>query len=201
MLRIWPLLVLVFAIATGVFGQQAAQTPSAFETPEVPPQTPGLQAGSWDMAIIAGAYTESFGGGDEILAFAGVDVEYFALDRLAIFAEPLAYYVEQENPDAVGFGLNLGARYYFWDPVDDLSLFAEGGLGIIETEHRVPAPDGTHHNFVEQAGLGLRWRICDCIGILAGARYQHLSNASIHGSDRNPSIDAFGGYGGISIAF
>jgi hypothetical protein len=165
------------------------------------PSAMRLEAGAWDLTAIGGAYVESFGGNDEVMAFGGLDIEYFLMNRLALFAEPLGYSISQLGEDATAFGLNVGLRWYYWQPVEPLSLFVEGGLGIIEADRRVPSPDGTHHNFLEQVGFGARWRIADNIAVLGGLRYQHLSNASIHGSDRNPSIDAFGGYGGLTIEF
>ena len=159
-----------------------------------------FKAGSWDVNVIAGAYL-GVGNDDETLAFGGFDLEYFVIDRLALFGEVLGYHIEQDGPDAAGGGLNLGARWYFWQPVESLALYLEGGLGLIQADQRVPMPDGTHFNFVELVGIGAKLRVTDHVAIMAGFRYQHLSNASIRGSDRNPSIDAVGGYGGLTIAF
>ena len=194
----WITALLILALSPLAYGQDSAD-------PAAParhvPRAFLFQAGSWDVNIIAGAYEESFGGNDEIIAFAGLDIEYFILDGLALFAEPLGYYIEQGDPDAAAIGLNLGARWYFWQPTDTFAVYAEGGLGIIEAEHRVPSPHGTHHNFVEQLGIGAKLRLGNNFALMGGVRYQHLSNASIHGSERNPGLDAFGGYGGLSIAF
>ena len=43
--------------------------------------------------------------------------------------------------------------------------------------------------------------LLDNVSLIASARYIHLSNAYIHGEKRNPSIDGFGGFGGINIDF
>lgn len=179
---------------------QAQEPPAEVEFQSAVPDAFLLKAGSWDVNVIAGAYEESFGGNDEILAFGGFDIEYFIRDRFALFAEALGYYIAQDGPDAGAFGLNLGARWYFWQPFENLAIYTEGGLGVIEANRRVP-PGGTHHNFVEQLGLGAKLRVTDHVAIMAGVRYQHLSNASIHGTERNPAIDAFGAYGGLSMAF
>lgn len=173
----------------------------AGEEPLPAPQAFQFKQGTWELSVIGGAYLETFEGNGEVLSFAGFDVEYFAWDDVAIVTQFLGYHVEQQEPDAAGFGFNLLLRWYFYKPCESFAAFVEGGSGILETNYRVPTPDGTHHNFTEYLGLGCRMKLADHISLITSVRYIHLSNAYIHGEERNPSIDGFGGFGGIRIDF
>lgn len=160
-----------------------------------------FKAGSWNLNLYAGQWREAFGGDNEKLTFGTVDVEYFLRDDLSLNGEFVGYSVDQREPDAAAFGFNLIGRYYFWKPVDAFAIYFEGGAGIFEGDHRVPTPDGTHHNFTLHVGFGARYQLAQNLALIGGFRYFHLSNASIEGKARNPSIDGFGGYGGFSIDF
>jgi opacity protein-like surface antigen len=156
--------------------------------------------GSWTIGPVGGYIAEAFGGDGEELYYGGATLEYFAWDDVAIVGEFLGFYVNQSE-DTEGLGFNLLGRWHFWMPCKSVALFLDGGAGLIEGFDNIPSPDGTYHNFTLHAGGGFKIQLADNINLLAGARYFHLSNASIHGPDRNPSLDGFSGYGGLLINF
>lgn len=156
--------------------------------------------GTWTIGPIGGYIAEAFGGDNEELYFGGAEVEYYAWDDFAFVGEFLGYYVDQSE-DTEGLGFNLLGRWHFWKPCKSVALYLEAGAGLIEGFDNIPSPDGTYFNFTLHAGGGMKIHIADNVNILAGARYFHLSNASIHGADRNPSLDGFSGYGGLLINF
>ena len=178
-------------------------TPSAFAQDARERSEPAtlFDAGSVSLNFIGGAYLESFGGNDETLTFGGIDLEYFCFDDVAFTVEALGYAVDQVDPDAAAFGFSLGTRWYFWKPSDSLGVFVEGAVGLTESDARLPTPNGTHFNFTALAGIGAKAQLTDRISLIAAGRYFHLSNANMQGDERNPSIDAFGGFAGISISF
>jgi hypothetical protein len=131
----------------------------------------------------------------------GLGAEFFVWDNISVIPEFVGYYVNQDE-DARGFGFQIVLRWYFAHLFDDhLHAFIEGGSSVNYFDRRVSDPDGTHFNFIEPVSLGLKLDVSDTVSILGAARYLHLSNAFIEGSDRNPSIDGFGAFVGMSIRF
>ncbi|QNN21051.1 acyloxyacyl hydrolase [Planctomycetales bacterium ZRK34] len=184
-------LVMVAALGSPLMGAEKMamdEEPSAFAE------------GNWTIGPIGGYIAESFGGNDEELYFGGAAVEYYAWDDIAIVGEFLGYYIDQSE-DTEGLGFNLLGRWHFWKPCKAVALYVEAGAGLIEGFDNIPSPNGTYHNFTLHAGGGFKINLGDNVNFLAGGRYFHLSNASIHGADRNPSLDGFCGYGGVLINF
>lgn len=168
------------------------------DTPQTPP-APLYAEGNWDLQFYMGA-VEDFSG-DGTVMHATLAVEYFLYDDIALVGEFQGIKVAQDGDDPEAFGFNLLARWHF-DHWGDVSPYFEGGVGVFNSfDARVPPHDGTHFNFTLHLGLGLKWRLADRISFIAAARYYHLSNAYRRGVDRNPSLDAVGGYGGIEIRF
>jgi hypothetical protein len=63
-------------------------------------------------------------------------------------------------------------------------------------------PDnGTSFNWIAQGGGGFLWRIGQRTYGVTGVRVLHLSNANLQGADRNPDINAVGGYAGLGWGF
>lgn len=81
-----------------------------------------------------------------------------------------------------------------WVRFENWSIFIDGGAGIVWTEDTFPT-GGTAYNFVPQVGAGVTIELCDHTHLIMGARWHHISNANIKGSERNP------GYNGILIYF
>jgi hypothetical protein len=68
--------------------------------------------------------------------------------------------------------------------------------GVSQATRAVPG-GGTHFNFIEEAGVGGTYRLDDGVHLIAGVRYWHLSNAQIHGEDKNPALNGVGAYVGL----
>jgi hypothetical protein len=80
------------------------------------------------------------------------------------------------------------------------SVFVEFGPGISWSDTVVP-PRGTRFNYLIQAGTGLTRRLGRQMHAVVGLRWLHVSNNSREGRDRNPDIEALGGYAGLSVVF
>jgi Lipid A 3-O-deacylase (PagL) len=80
------------------------------------------------------------------------------------------------------------------------SVFVEFGPGISWSDTAVP-PRGTRFNYLIQAGTGLTRRLGRQTHAVVGFRGIHISNNSLEGRDRNPDIEALGGYAGLSVVF
>jgi len=79
-------------------------------------------------------------------------------------------------------------------------LFAELGTGASWSDTEVPER-GTRFNFVGIAGLGLSHSISRQTSLTTGIRWFHLSNNGREGDDRNPDVQALGGYAALTLAF
>ncbi|MDH3583170.1 MAG: acyloxyacyl hydrolase [Phycisphaerae bacterium] len=158
--------------------------------------------GEWRRDVYGGFIEELRS--DETLYFVAYSVERMVRDDFASVVEFVGYSVDQHQPgarDSLGGGLNLLGRWYF-DQEGDVTWFGEGGVGASMFNYRTPGPLGTHFNFNAMGGAGLRWKVSEQTDLIAAGRYYHLSNANKDGSVfRNPSIDGFGAYAGLSIRF
>ena len=155
--------------------------------------------GDRDIQAYGGAY-RGIRKGDHFESGAAC-FEYFVRDDLGLFAEGVGYsFGPRDGGDGPGEGFNVGTRWRFLK-LGRAAIFAEGLLGVF-TANDAPFPSrGTRFNFTEQAGLGVEYRLTDNIGFIAGGRYVHMSNASLHGGDFNPGFDGVGAYGGLTIRF
>ena len=136
---------------------------------------------------------------DEILASGAMGAGYFVFDNTELNLELLGYHVTQDGPDAEAIGLQLLLRHH-WIQFDRFSLFVDVGPGIFEGTTEVPR-DGTSFNITFRSGPGLTYRVTDNFYLIGGARYFHLSNASLEGRDKNPSINGVEGYFGVMFTF
>jgi hypothetical protein len=80
------------------------------------------------------------------------------------------------------------------------TMFVEFGGGYSWADTTVP-PRGTRFNFLTATSVGVTRRLSAQSHLVLGARWLHLSNASREGRDRNPDIEAIGGFVGWSIGF
>lgn len=182
--------------------------------PEAPAEKPANNAGeafregSWvfqayGLATIAGeggdVYAGKIGGGYHFLTDGfSFNVELTgafmsAEDRPAGSSGTLTGY------DSGAGGLDLFLRYHFLRR-PDWSIYVELGGGMLISEYEFPA-NGTHFNFTPTAGVGFTYRVYENVRLMAGARWYHLSNAGIEGTERNPSLDAAALYAGIMVPF
>jgi hypothetical protein len=76
------------------------------------------------------------------------------------------------------FGLATSPLHMRWNfaPGHRLRPFTEVSGGIVVTNEAVPVRT-TRFNFIDQAGIGLRWNTNARLALLAGYRFQHISNA------------------------
>ncbi|MFP6641892.1 MAG: acyloxyacyl hydrolase [Myxococcota bacterium] len=83
----------------------------------------------------------------------------------------------------------VGALRYTLLPGRRLRPYFEGGLGVGGLDFKLQdQADGVV--FFIHATLGLRWKLNDRFAVLAGASWQHMSNAKINVP--NPGIDTLG---------
>ena len=155
--------------------------------------------GTWTFQSYANYVSAKGNSNDEILASGAVGAGYFVFDNAELNLELFGYHVTQDGPDADAIGLQLLLRHH-WIQFDRFSLFVDVGPGIFEGSTEVPH-DGTSFNITFRSGPGLTYRVTDNFYLLGGARYFHLSNSSIEGRDKNPSINGVEGYFGVMFTF
>jgi hypothetical protein len=144
-------------------------------------------------------------GGDhaDVHAAAFVAFETPLAERLDLSLEFTGYFLDQTDAeDAFAGAFTPTFRYELarWDE-GRWGAFVDFGIGVMQSTERV-SPNGTHFNFTPRAGVGLSWEPgrSNC-RFLAGARWQHFSNARIDGSERNESFDSLMLWLGVSIPF
>jgi lipid A 3-O-deacylase len=96
------------------------------------------------------------------------------------------------------FGLATSPLHMRWNlaPGHRLRPFTEVSGGIVFTNEPVPART-TRFNFIDQAGFGLRWETSARLALLAGYRFQHISNAGR--VKPNPGVNFNLVYGGVTL--
>jgi hypothetical protein len=104
--------------------------------------------------------------------------------------------VQQRARDSLFLGMTFGARVRV-ARIHGYSPFAELSVGVSGASAQTPRR-GSYFNYVAQAGFGVSRPVSRRTHVLAGVRWVHLSNAGLFGNDRNPDIEAFGGYVGLS---
>jgi hypothetical protein len=156
--------------------------------------------GSFALSLTGGYYPAYESPGENLNPYT-VGGVYYALDTLALGVELTGYALDaKEGADDTGAGgFNLYLRHHFFER-GEFSLFGEVALGMLYADDRFP-PGGTHFNFTEQFGVGMTYRLREDLFFIGGARYIHISNADIRGQDRNPSLNAVGGYVGLLFTF
>jgi hypothetical protein len=156
--------------------------------------------GTWSLQAYGG-YLDDVSLSNEKLAMGAAGVGYYFADDWSLSLEGIGYGFDATNGggDAAGGGFGGALRWHFLQR-DRFSLFAEIGGGMLYADEKFP-PGGTQFNFSAQAGFGATYRLDEHLHLLGGVRYLHVSNANIHGLDENPSIDAIGGYVGVSLTF
>jgi hypothetical protein len=140
--------------------------------------------GSGAIAVAGAAYFEA--------------LEYWFLERWSIVGEGLFARVNQDDfPDAYFSGAGFVVRHHVQARPRG-SWFVEAGAGASTATTPVPSR-GSSFNFILQAGAGATRRLTDQFYLLGGLRWLHLSNKGRFGRDRNPDIQALGGYVGVML--
>jgi hypothetical protein len=147
-----------------------------------------------------GSYTTPIRFSVEEFATGSVGVGYYVFDNHSITLFAQGFHVSQ----AFGESTDAGAVFVMGRSIlynlDKFSFYIDGGGGYSWANAAVPI-GGTTYNFNARAGLGLAYRLADDAYLMGGARYFHLSNAHIHGSEKNPSYDGIEYYVGLMFTF
>lgn len=155
---------------------------------------PMFDKGSFTLHSYA-SYGDALRGDEHKYGTAALGMAYYVADGFALGVEAAGLGVQQDEGDTYGGGLALLARLHLIN-TEKFTIFLDVSSGPFQTDNRVP-DDGTHFNFLSRAGVGMSLPLNDDWAIMAGARYFHLSNARIHGSDQNPGLDGVEGYIGL----
>jgi hypothetical protein len=147
---------------------------------------------------LSGGYTTERTGESTYLANATIARGFYFLDNAA-FDVQVPIYFAHDDEIAGGFGLQALARYHFLN-VQRFSLYADILGGILWTSDDFPT-GGTEFNFTYAGGPGASYRMTEHAHLLAGFRFQHVSNGFIEGRDRNPILNSLGGYVGVMWTF
>jgi hypothetical protein len=139
-------------------------------------------------------------GSREALVDGSVSVWWAFLSRTALVVDFHATRVfQQPSRNAFVIGVTPGVRFQIvrrepWD------LFGEIGMGPSWSDTSVP-PRGTRFNYLGHTGIGLSRRLGRQVHGIASFRWLHLSNNGHEGHDRNPDIQALGGYAAVTVGF
>ncbi len=152
----------------------------------------------------AGSEWVTFGGGvahdlsDATDANFHINFSRFFVDDVEFVAEVAAWTFTQRGDDAAGLSASMFFRWHFVNE-EWFSLFVDCGIGMMVADNVVPEM-GTGVNFMPRVGGGATFALGDAgARLITGLRWHHISNARIHGEERNPSRDAPMLYVGIMI--
>ena len=121
-------------------------------------------------------------------------------DGMALVVEFQAAGIEQSPPRSAFLnGIIPMARFRLFERGQS-SMFLETGAGVSWSDTVVP-PRGTRFNYLIVISGGLTHQLSRQMYFVASARLLHLSNASLQGRNRNPDIEALGGYFGVWFVF
>jgi hypothetical protein len=198
-------LLLLASLPAEVAGQEPGSTAAAVVhtgADSGPPTIDPFEAGALGIAFKLGLLGEAWNvnRNRESLVDGDAAVWWCFADRAMLSVEFHAMRVFQ-HPERAAFvnGLTPVLRWQLLDRPAWL-LFLEGGPGISWSDTVVP-PRGTRFNYLLVGGGGLMRRLGPQVHALLGARLLHISNNGREGRDRNPDIEAIGGYAGISVGF
>ncbi len=178
----------------------AAPLSSAPGTEERAAGRDSLDKGS-SFASLSASWTVS---GGEHLAQGHLGLGHFLFRRFSLELDLVGGWVDygpKRGPTARTwlFGPDALARYHALR-LGPLSLYGDVGAGMRLFGSDFPLR-GTRFNFALQTGLGVQVRVVGPLGVAAGARYFHISNSSLAGTNHNPGHNATQFYGGLVCAF
>ncbi len=130
-------------------------------------------------------------------AFLGLGLEYFLVEGFSFAPEVRLWGFFQTGEDAMGGSLDLLFRWHLVRR-DHWSFFTDFGCGMLGSNHDVPI-DGSRFNFTPQAGFGFTFDVGEGRRAIIGARWHHISNASLFRT--NPGRDNVVVWGGLSLPF
>ena len=104
---------------------------------------------------------------------------------------------KEDAEDGQVAGFDLIFRWYF-HRAENWAMYTDAGAGAEWFSSKFPSDKGTSFEFEPQAGVGFTHRIGPELWFFVGARWHHLSNASILGDSRNRGYDAAMPYFGLT---
>src|SRR5882724_10046948 len=141
--------------------ESGATTPEPWYAEQFPRGTWTVQLDGAFVRARTNPRFEQFTGGH-------IGVGNYFRDRLSINADVPVYWVNQTGPSTAAGGFDLLARWHFFER-DHLSLFLDGGAGLLVADRDVPR-GGTHFNFTPQIGIGATWLLDEHTYLIGGAR-------------------------------
>jgi len=186
------------AIALGMLRQDDGDSQDAEASVARPiPVPPAFGEAGTRYWYLQGGWSQNLNTSRDSLAFFGAGLSFFIVDGLAFDIELSAMRIQQQGDDAYGINLNLLFRWHFIRE-RNWSLFIDAGAGMLGTTDHVPR-NGSSFNFTPQAGMGVTWRLREDLRLIAGVKWQHISNANTF-SD-NPGRDSLEIYAGLMFPF
>jgi len=140
-----------------------------------------------------------------VIATYGGAFGYYALNNVAIEAEGLGYYVDQnkkavtangetsKNDQANGGGLNVIAKWHMV-ATPQASLYVGAGGGGVWTNNNI-AYNGDKNNWTGLGEMGMTVSLSNSVNLRAAGRYQHI------GAFADSGINALGGNLGLNFSF
>jgi hypothetical protein len=182
--------------------QETGESPEQADRCEVPPF--GEKGCDW-WSISASGMADDDDNRDFSLR---LGYHNFIAEDFEFNAALTGWYHDQPNDNEFSGSFDIGFRYHFWveEKRKDWTVYADIGIGLLLSSGEVPE-GGTDVNFTPRAGVGLTMRLPDGFGGEAGGRldlgvgWQHFSNASSAGSDRNPARDSIIVRAGVMFPF
>lgn len=130
----------------------------------------------------------------------GAGYTTFVVKDIEFTAEAGVWYFDQLGDNAMGLSASMIFRWHFLNE-HDWSLFADAGIGMMVATDNVP-DGGTGFDVLPRFGLGATFQLDDAgTRLQLGVHWHHISNARIHGEDRNPSRDGIMFYTGVVVPF
>ena len=162
---------------------------------------PFAEQDHWSVTVGAGL---AFGAREAELYYNGfVSIETFIVRDFQLAVELGGWYFDQDNDDAIGATVNFDLRWHFLhdDERDRWSIFGAAGIGVLGATDDVPE-DSSEFGFTPRIGAGFTWRFGDGEErLVAGLRWQHISNARLQGTRDNYGSDSAMVFVGVSIPF
>ncbi len=184
-------LVVLSAMPRSAFGQQA--TP-----PVAGPFTKGVIGVELGGALLAEAW--NFNRNFEWIADGTFAVSWAFAEGTSLVVEFHAAGIAQERPRTAFLNGIMPVMRFRVLKRGDTSMFIDLGAGVSWSDTVVP-PRGTRFNYLIVTSLGFTHQLTRQVHAVASARLLHLSNASLMGRNRNPDIEAIGGYFGLFLGF
>jgi hypothetical protein len=182
-------------LAVSVPAACAAQAAAATDRGPFHGGTLGVQ-----FAGMVGTEAWNLNGSHEWVADGAFSVWWSFKDGMSLVAELHAMPVHQATPrTAFITAFSPMVRFRLLQR-GETSLFIDGGAGVAWSDTTVP-PRGTRFNFLIIASLGVTRQLTRQTAVVASLRVVHVSNANRAGPDRNPDIEAVGGYFGVCVGF